>query len=159
MGTVTVAWPASEQNDALFKLMNVEKWLSYAIAGLTLFLVSFNLIGALWMIVLDKKQDLSILKAMGATTRHIYNLILYEGLLVSSVGIIAGIMLALLMYALQVTIGLVRFPEGFVVEAYPVVLRVTDFVVVAVTVLGIGYIASVLPARRGAMIKGYVREE
>lgn len=148
-----------EQNDALFKLMKVEKWLSYAIAGLTLFLVSFNLVGALWMIVLDKQQDLSILKAMGATTRQIYNLILYEGLLVSGVGIAAGILLALILYIMQVTIGIVRFPEGFVVEAYPVVLRVTDFIIVSVTVLGIGYLASVLPARKGATISAYVREE
>ena len=148
-----------EQNDALFKLMRVEKWLSYAIAGLTLFIVSFNLIGALWMIVLDKKQDLSILKAMGATSAQIYRLVLYEGLLVSGVGIVAGVALALILYALQVTIGIVRFPEGFVVEAYPVVLQWTDFLVVGLTVLGIGYLASVLPARRGSLITAYVREE
>lgn len=159
VGAEYVVLDRYEQNDALFKLMKVEKWLSYAIAGLTLFLVSFNLVGALWMIVLDKKQDLSILKAMGATTRQIHNLILYEGLLVSGVGIVAGILLALVLYGLQVTIGLVRFPEGFVVEAYPVVLRSVDFLVVALTVLGIGYIASVLPARRGAAISAYVREE
>ena len=148
-----------EQNDALFKLMKVEKWLSYAIAGLTLLIVSFNLVGALWMIVLDKKQDISVLKAMGATTRQMYNVILYEGLLVSGVGIVAGIALALILYILQVTIGIVRFPEGFVVEAYPIVLHVSDFLVVAFTVLSIGYLASVLPARRGASISAFVREE
>jgi len=147
------------QNDALFKLMKVEKWLSFAIAGLTLFIVSFNLIGALWMIVLDKKHDISILKAMGATSRQIYNIILYEGLLVSLVGSGAGVVLALILYVLQKQFGLIGFPEGFVVDAYPIVLRLLDFTVVGLTVLGIGFLASILPAKRGAMIDSFVREE
>ena len=147
------------QNDSLFKLMKVEKWLSFAIAGLTLFIVSFNLIGALWMIVLDKRRDISILKAMGATSRQIYNIILYEGLLVSVVGSGAGVLLALVLYFLQRRFGLIGFPDGFVVDAYPIVLRLFDFVVVGLTVLGIGLIASVLPAKRGAMISAFVREE
>ena len=94
-----------EQNDALFKLMKIEKWMSYAIAGLTLFIVSFNLVGALWMIVLDKKRDLSILKAMGATARQVYNMIVCEGLLISGIGIGAGILLAMLLYFLQRAFG------------------------------------------------------
>ena len=147
------------QNDALFKLMKVEKWLSFAIAGLVLFIVSFNLIGALWMIVLDKKRDISILKAMGATSHQIYNIILYEGLLVSIVGSGAGVLLALILYFLQKQFGLIGFPEGFVVDAYPIVLRVFDFMVVGLTVLAIGLIASILPAKRGAMISAFVREE
>ena len=148
-----------EQNDALFKLMKIEKWLSYAIAGLTLLIVSFNLVGALWMIVLDKKRDLSILKAMGATARQIYNMILCEGVLISSIGIGAGIFLAVLLYTLQKKLGLIGFPDGFVVDAYPILLKYTDFLVVGITVLAIGMLASLLPARRGAHITAYVREE
>jgi lipoprotein-releasing system permease protein len=147
------------QNDALFKLMKMEKWLSFAIAGLTLFIVSFNLIGALWMIVLDKKRDISILKAMGTTSRQIYNIILYEGLLVSLVGSGAGVLLALILYFLKRQFGLIGFPDGFVVDAYPIELRIFDFIIVGFTVLGIGLIASILPAKRGAMISAFVREE
>ena len=148
-----------EQNDALFKLMNVEKWMSFAIAGLTLFIVSFNLVGALWMIVLDKKKDLSILKAMGATSKQVYNMILCEGMLMSGVGILAGTVLAIILYILQRRVGLIGFPEGFVVDAYPIIMILSDVIIVAVTVMVIGLLASLLPARRGALITAYVREE
>ena len=148
-----------EQNAALFRLMKIEKWMSYAIAGLALAIVSFNLIGALWMIVLDKKQDIAILKAMGATLRQVRNLILYEGALVSLVGVLAGIVIAVGAYFLQTRFGIVGVPEGFVVDAYPIVLRLSDFIVVAVTVLGIGLLASVLPAGKGALIPAFLREE
>lgn len=148
-----------EQNDALFKLMNIEKWLSYAIAGLTLFIVSFNLVGALWMIVLEKKRDLSILQAMGATSKQLYRLIMTEGLLMSVVGIGVGIVIAMILYSLQKWVGIITFPEGFVVEAYPIEMRLGDLLIVCLTVLLIGVVASLLPARRGAMISAYVREE
>ncbi|MDX1477994.1 MAG: FtsX-like permease family protein [Saprospiraceae bacterium] len=148
-----------EQNDALFKLMQIEKWLSYAIAGLTLFIVSFNLVGALWMIVLDKKQDLSILRAMGATARQIRDLILYEGLLVSGLGVMLGVLVAVIAFLLQRHYGLVGVPEGFVIDAYPIVLRLTDFLIVCLTVLSIGALSSILPARKASLIPAYVREE
>ncbi len=148
-----------EQNAALFRLMRIEKWLSYAIAGLALAIVSFNLVGALWMIVLDKRQDISILKAMGATARQIRNLFLYEGALVCITGVLAGIVLALLGYGLQKHFGLVGVPEGFVVDAYPIVLRFSDILIVICTVLVIGLLASLLPAQKGARIPAYLREE
>ena len=147
------------QNSALFKLMKIEKWLSYAIIGLILFMVSFNLLIALWMIVLDKKRDLSILQALGATKAQIRNVLRWEGILVSGIGITAGLVIALFFTVLQKKFGIISFPEGFVVDAYPIVLRLTDFAIIAATVLGIGILASVLPARRAGLITPYVREE
>lgn len=148
-----------EQDEALFKLMRVEKWMSYAIAGLTLLIVSFNLIGALWMIVLDKKQDLSVLRAMGARKSQIRDIVLWEGMLICGLGIVLGIAVAVVIFALQKNFGIVAVPKGFVVEAYPIVLNIRDFVVVTITVLAIGAIASVLPARKGALIPAFIREE
>lgn len=148
-----------EQNAALFRLMKIEKWLSYVIAGLALAIVSFNLIGALWMIVLDKKKDLSILRAMGATRQQIRNMILYEGSLICLVGVAAGTVAAFVAYLMQTRLGIVGVPEGFVVDAYPIVLRGTDFLVVTATVLCIGLLASILPARKAALIPAYLREE
>jgi len=66
--------------------MNIEKWMSYAILCLTLVLVAFNMIGALWMIVLDKKQDISILRSMGATRKIIRQIFLSEGILLGVLG-------------------------------------------------------------------------
>ena len=147
-----------EQNAALFRLMKIEKWLSYAIAGLALGIVSFNLIGALWMIVLDKKLDISILRAMGASMEQVRNVILIEGLLICLCGVFAGVLLAGGAFVLQRNFGLVGVPEGFVVDAYPIVLRLSDFFVVTATVLGIGILASVLPALKATLIPAYLRE-
>jgi lipoprotein-releasing system permease protein len=158
-GDVFVVQDRYEQNASLFRLMKIEKWLSYAIAGLALAIVSFNLIGALWMIVLDKKQDISILKSMGATMRQVRDIILLEGTLICTVGIGAGIFVALIAYTLQKQFGLVGVPEGFVVDAYPIVLRWPDFLVVTITVLTIGLLASLLPARKGSQVPAYLREE
>ena len=82
------------QEASFLKVMNIEKWMSFAILSLTLVLVAFNMIGSLWMIVLEKRRDISILKSMGATSRTIRNVFLNEGLLLCGLGLMIGIGLA-----------------------------------------------------------------
>jgi lipoprotein-releasing system permease protein len=130
--------------------MRLEKWLSFAIVGFMLLLVAFNLIGALWMIVLDKKRDISILKSIGSTDLDIRNLFLYEGLFLTGIGLISGVLLALFIFFLQKTFHLVTIPGSFVVDSYPISLRWKDFIVVGITVFLIGLLAS-LPAALRAM--------
>ncbi len=139
-----------QQDEAFLKLMNIEKWMSYAILSLTLILVAFNMIGALWMIVMDKQKDIAILKSMGAEDRTIRNIFLSEGLLLCLLGMAIGIAVALVLYVVQKTFGIVPIPAGFVVEAYPISIRLFDFIVVALTVVGIGLLASWAPAIRAA---------
>jgi len=148
-----------EQEAAFLKLMQIEKWLSYAIASLMLLLVAFNMIGALWMVVLEKQKDIAILKSMGARNTTIRNIFLAEGLLLSLLGLIIGIMLAIGLYTAQKTVGIVMVPGNFVVEAYPISMRAVDFVVVALTVVLIGWLASLLPAMRAVRVPAIVREE
>jgi lipoprotein-releasing system permease protein len=150
-----------EQDEAFLKLMNIEKWMSYAILSLTLLLVAFNMIGALWMIVLEKQKDISILKSMGATKESIRNIFLSEGLLLCFFGMLIGYVIAIGLYLLHVNLpnGLVSIPQGFVVTAYPISLRAMDFLVIAITVLSIGGIASMLPARRAMRVPAIIREE
>jgi len=138
-----------QQDEAFMKLMNLEKWMSYAIVCLTLLLVAFNMVGALWIIAADKRHDLSILKAMGLSDQSAYRVFVRCGIILSILGMLAGFTIALILYWLQVHYGLVRIPEGFVVNKYPVALRAKDFVVVGVTVLGIG-LASSLPSASSA---------
>ena len=147
------------QNAALFKLMNIEKWLSFVIIGLILSLVSFNMLVALWMIVLDKKRDLSVIQAFGATRAQVRTILGLEGILMSIAGITGGTLVALLFIALQKKFGLISFPEGFVVDAYPIQLEFFDLMVITLSVLAIGALASILPARRAGQITPYVREE
>jgi lipoprotein-releasing system permease protein len=148
-----------EQQESFLKLMKMEKWLSFAIVGLMMVLVAFNIIGALWMIVLEKEKDIAILKSMGALDVSIRNIFLNEGFLLSLMGIGSGFVLALLLYGAQKAFGLIQMPGSFVVNAYPISLRVGDFVIVAVTVTAVGILASILPASRAQRISGIIREE
>lgn len=148
-----------EQEESFFKLMKVEKWLSYAIVGLMMLLIAFNLIGALWMIVLEKKKDIAILKSMGMQDKGILRIFLYQGLLLSLLGILSGIFIALAIFILQKTVGIVTIPGNMSIEAYPISIRFADFLIVAITVLSIGLLASLPPALRAQRIHAMMREE
>lgn len=148
-----------EQNEAFFKIMRLEKWMGFAITSLMLILMAFNTVGALWMIVLDKQQDVSVLKSLGASDKLVYRIFLLEGLLLTGLGLLIGMALALLLYFLQKEIGIIRIPEGFLVESYPIALRASDFIPVMLTVMGIGFLASIAPAYRAKRVAAYLREE
>lgn len=141
------------QQDAEFlKIMNIEKWVSYLITCLVLFIIAFNMVGSLWMIVLEKKKDLSILSSMGYTRQSVRSLIIALGLWMCIIGIGVGIILAIAFYLLQVNYGLIGVPSGFMINAYPVELRLMDFIVVIITVLSIGMLASLIPAHRAGIL-------
>lgn len=148
-----------EQNEAFFKVMKLEKWMGFAITSLMLSLMAFNLIGALWMIVLDKKKDISILKSLGADNRLVRRIFLLEGLLLTSLGMVLGLVLAVVLYVLQKQYDLVTIPQGFLVHSYPITMRIADFLPVMLTVGIIGLLASLLPAARAVQVPSYFREE
>lgn len=148
-----------EQNEAFFKVMQLEKWMGFAITSLMLVLMAFNTVGALWMIVLDKQKDISILKGMGATDRTVHRIFVLEGMLLTLLGMGLGLALALLLYALQKEVGLISIPQGFLVESYPIEMRWSDFLPVTTAVLLIGLLATLLPARRAVQVPAFLREE
>lgn len=147
------------QEEAFMKLMLLEKWMSFAIVSLMLLLVAFNLIGALWMIVLEKKKDIAILKSMGALDQTIQNIFLNEGLLLSGIGVVSGIIIALSIYFIQKNYGIVPIPGAFIIDSYPISIRFFDFMVVSITVLAIGLLASIPPSLRAKRIMATSREE
>jgi len=147
------------QDEAFLKLMNIEKWMSFAILSLTLLLIAFNLIGALWMIVLEKKQDIAILKSMGATDIMVRNIFLGVGLLLCLLGVFLGFFIAISLYLIQVNFGIVPIPDGFVINSYPISMRFFDFLIVGVTVIIIGAIASIPPAKKAESIESIIRKE
>lgn len=148
-----------EQNEAFFKVMQLEKWMGFAITSLMLILMAFNTVGALWMIVLDKQKDISMLKSMGASDRLVHRIFLLEGILLTLLGMGIGILLALILYFIQKTYGIISIPQGFLVESYPIAMRATDFIPVVLTVIGIGLLASLAPARRAVQVPAFLREE
>ena len=148
-----------EQNEAFFKVMQLEKWMGYAITCLMLILMAFNMVGALWMIVLDKQKDISVLKSLGADDPVIRRIFLGEGLLLTALGMVIGMVLAIGLYIVQKTYGIVSIPQGFLVESYPISMRVQDFIPVTLTVLIIGLLASLPPAGRAVRVPAFLREE
>lgn len=147
------------QNESFLKLMKVEKWMSFAIVGLMLLLVAFNMIGALWMIVLEKRKDIAILKSMGATVQLVRNIFLGQGILLSLMGVLFGFLLALIVFLIQKNFQIIGIPGAFAINAYPISLRGMDFVAVAITVMSIGLLASIMPARRAKKVPTIIKEE
>lgn len=147
------------QNEAFLKLMQIEKWMSFAIVGLMLLLVAFNMIGALWMIVLEKRKDIAILKSMGASDTLVGNIFLQQGVLLTALGVIVGFGFALIVFFIQKRFGIIGIPGTFTISAYPISLRFFDFIAVGITVMGIGLLASTLPARRAKRSPAMIREE
>lgn len=148
-----------QQDEAFFKITNLEKWVGYIIFTFTLMLVAFNMVGALWMLVIEKKKDIATLKAMGATNQLVRNIFLMEGLLLSLIGVIIGCIAAAILCILQQQYGLVQLDGSgeFIVDAYPVSMRIGDFILVFFTVLIIGTLAALLPAIRASKISGLIR--
>ena len=105
------------------------------------------------MIVLDKRQDIAILKALGLHNKSISFIFINSGMLLSTLGLFMGFIIAIVLYILQKTVGIVTIPEGFVVDTYPISLRLQDFLVVGLTVLLIGFLASIPSARKAATIQ------
>jgi lipoprotein-releasing system permease protein len=148
-----------DQEASFLKIMNIEKWISFLIVVLVLGIIAFNMVGSLWMMVLEKKKDISILRSMGCETSNIRNIFLMEGIIITGVGLILGIGLALILYYFQKHFGLITIPEGFMISAYPIELKWTDFLIVSGTVFCIGWLASILPAYRAGKVSAFVRQE
>lgn len=159
MGSDFVVKDRYRQDEAFLKIMNMEKWLSYLIVSLTILLIAFNMVGALWMIVLEKKKDIAILKSMGAEEHTIRNIFLSEGFLMSLLGALIGVALAVFLYILQINFKLVAIPQGFLVDAYPISMRGTDILIVLLTVITIGLLASIPPALRAKRVSTLIRAE
>lgn len=138
-----------EQNQALYAIMQTEKWAVYVIMSFILVISAFNMIGSLYMLVMEKQKDITILKAMGARSKMITGIFLAEGLIIAGIGTAIGFGISIGFCLLQQQFGLIRL-EGtsFLVSAYPVSMHLIDFVLVSVTIIVIGVGASWYPARR-----------
>ena len=140
-----------QQNQSLFTVMRMERWIIYGILSIILFIAAFNMIGALTMLVLEKEKDIAVLKAMGADSKRIQNIFLSEGFLLGGIGGAAGMLIAFLLCWLQITFHIIKLQGAtFIISYYPVEMNAGDFLLVAVTVTLIALTASWLPAKKAA---------
>ncbi len=137
-----------EQQEIFYKVMRSERLAIFFILTLILIIASFNIIGSLTMLIIEKERDIEILKSLGADNNLIQKIFIFEGWLISIIGAIAGVFLGFVICWLQQTFGLVRLQsESLIMDAYPVVMKLKDFIIVPVTVLLIGYWAAWYPVR------------
>lgn len=139
-----------EQKEASFKMVQIEKWMSYLILGFILMIASFNAIGSLSMLIIDKKADIDTLKSLGADNRLISRIFLTEGWLISAVGAVTGIVVGILLCWGQQTFGWIKLgemSEAFIIEAYPVSVQLLDIVAVLALVLLLGFFTAWYPVK------------
>lgn len=135
-----------ELNELVFKTNKTEKWITFLILAFILVIASFNIIGSLTMLIIDKQKDVWILKTMGANNGVIRKIFFAEGMLINLLGAVSGMVIGAFICWLQIQFGLLRL-NGGVVEFYPIELNILDFVNVSVIVIIIGLIASWYPVK------------
>lgn len=142
----------AQMNPHLYKAMKTEWLVVYVILAFAMILVSFNIIGSLTMLIIEKQKDIGILKAMGATAANIRNIFLFEGLMIAGIGGIAGGLFGLLIAFLQKKFAIVKLGGGgsFVIDAYPVDVRISNLLLVAITVILIALFSASLTAMRAS---------
>lgn len=147
-----------EQQEIFYKVMKSERVAIFFILTLILIVASFSIIGSLTMLIIEKKRDIEILRSLGADNTLIRKIFIFEGWLISIFGALAGIVLGLAICWLQQKYGLVRLQsDSLIVNAYPVVMKFRDFILVLSTVLIIGFWAAWYPVRY--LTKKYLTRE
>jgi lipoprotein-releasing system permease protein len=141
--------------------MQSEKWAIFFILAFILVIASFNILGSLSMLIIDKKDDIAILQSMGANQKLIRTIFLFEGWLISLAGAFLGIILGIFICWIQIRYGILKIPnEGsFIFTAYPVQIRLSDIFAVFLLVSSIGFLAAWYPIRfiSGKYLSGAVK--
>lgn len=148
-----------EQQEDTFKIMKVEKFISYIFLTFILLIACFNIIGSLSMLIIDKKQDVVTLRNLGASDKTISSIFLFEGRMISLIGALIGITIGVGLCLIQQYYKIVRFgsEEGaYIIDTYPVSVHALDILIVLLTVITIGFIAVWYPVRY--MSRKYLKE-
>ncbi|MEZ5047671.1 MAG: FtsX-like permease family protein [Chitinophagaceae bacterium] len=139
-----------EQNKTLYKILKSERWAVFLILTFMLIIASFNIIGSLSMLVIEKEKDVAILQTLGMNKWQIQKIFLLTGMYIALIGMILGFLVAVLLCMGQQYFGWIKLGSSgsFLIENYPVHMQVSDFVVVFVLVLLISFFASLIPSRK-----------
>lgn len=138
-----------EQQADTFRIMEIEKLISYIFLTFILMIACFNVIGSLSMLIIDKKSDVQTLRNLGASDNQIVRIFLFEGRMISFIGAVAGVILGLILCLVQQEYGIISLgnSDSFVVDSYPVSVHAWDVVLIFITVLVIGFISVWYPVR------------
>ena len=133
------------QNEVLYKMMMYEKMATYLILIFVIIIIAFNIFGSLTMLIIEKEEDIRILRSMGAERKLIRRIFVLEGWLISLTGLAAGLIAGTGLSALQQHFGLIKMPGHYIVQAYPIIISWSDILITAAGVAVIGYLIALLP--------------
>ena len=141
-----------EQQADTFRIMEIEKLISYLFLSFILLIACFNVVGSLSMLIIDKRYDVETLRNLGADNRMISSVFLMEGCMIAAMGALIGVVLGVVLCWIQQEFGIIALGSGntagsFVVDAYPVKILWSDVVLIFVTVLLVGFVSVVYPVR------------
>lgn len=137
-----------EQQEDYFKITKIEKWITYLILCLILLIATFNIISSLSMLILEKKEDIVILRSLGADKKLIKRIFIFEGWMISALGAVIGVVLGVVVILIQQYFGIIKLGgDNYVVDAYPVVLSFTDVLISLASVLVMGFLAALYPVK------------
>ena len=137
-----------QQRASVYRMMKYEKLAIFLILLFVIIIIAFNIFGSLSMLIIEKREDIATLQSLGAPQPTVRRIFVWEGWLISlaglAVGLVAGVGLALL----QQRFGFIKMPGGFALQAYPVILKATDLIVIAASVALIGWLIALIPPVR-----------
>lgn len=138
----------AQQDESLYRMIHYEKLAIYLILIFVVILIAFNVYSSLSMLTVEKEEDRGTLRALGAPDSMVRSIFLWEGWLVSLLGMAIGLVIGIIIVFLQHRFGIVPMPGNFIVSAYPVVLKASDIFWTVVGVAGIGFIMALIPSRK-----------
>ncbi|MDR3269423.1 MAG: FtsX-like permease family protein [Tannerella sp.] len=139
-----------EQQEASYKMMQIEKWMTFLILAFVLTIALFNVVSSLSMLMIEKQDDVQMLRSMGADDRLIRRIFLFEGSMIPALGALTGMVIGVLLCLIQQHYGLLKLGNTigvFMSDNYPVQIKITDLAVIFATVFSIGILASWYPVR------------
>ena len=134
-----------EQNESLYKMMKYEKAAIYMILIFVIIIIAFNIFGSLSMLIIDKKSDIRTLRSLGADDKLIRRIFVLEGWFISLAGLAAGLIIGVGFSLAQQYFGFIKMPGSFIIQAYPIILSVSDIMLTVGGVALIGYLIALLP--------------
>jgi lipoprotein-releasing system permease protein len=143
-----------EMKPNLYNWMKIEKWMMSIVLSLIILVAVFNITSSLIMLVLEKKRDIGILKALGADIRTIRRIFTYEGLVAGVLGGTAGIFLGFVICYLQYRYHFIKLPgDVYIINFFPILMRWPDFVLVWITAVALSFIAAYYPAYKASKLE------
>lgn len=147
-----------QQQEIFYKVMRSERLAIFLILSFILIIASFNVVGSLTMLIIEKEHDIEILKSLGADNRLIKKIFIFEGWMISIFGALSGLLLGAFVCWLQMHFGLIKLGgDTLIIDTYPVIMKISDVLLVLGTVLMIGFWAAWYPVRY--MSKRYLDDE